>query len=259
MSDAFDQAFPDEPDNMMRSLPDDPPDGMHDDMQNDTMEFQGEETGVAAKLPGDSNFDEPDGHAALEPPSSNNDRMIPLARLNQEIEKRAQAEARLRELETPDSTAGTPHRPTADDGTGARGDFEAHNGKSIVDMKTNMSFGLIRQNREDFDEVIVAGLPELVSRDPDIMQRAYGQASPMGFLYEEAKRHLALKDMGDPAEFGNTKFQEGYEAARREMAGLQNRAQIEGLPESLAGERSVSGRLMDANPAATAFDRAFPD
>lgn len=169
--------------------------------------------------------------------------MVPLAAKQAEKARREAAEQRVRELEAQQAEKEAPD--PLDDPEG----FRKHQTEEIQRLnwqtKAEMSEAIAKQAHEDYDEVFVV-YAEQAKDNPALVQQVMQAAHPAEEAYKIGKQMKAMQEIGDPTQFGDTKFNEGYAKAKAEADDYlkavlegQNAAQI---PPSLAGQQSIDGR-----------------
>jgi len=183
------------------------------------------------------------GENEVEVPPTSEPKTVPLAALEDERNKRQQAEQALQEMQ-----ASKPKEPEVDFDEDPKGyvDQKAVSAEQqLHNMRIDMSVDMSRKAHEDFDEVMKSW-PEIVGQNPSILQQAESSPQPGEFAYEACKQHIALKEIGDPANYRERVKAELLAEIKAEQESKAEEAKKQELvsnnPPSLAGQVSAGSR-----------------
>lgn len=171
---------------------------------------------------------------AATPAAKDDAKTVPLAALKDERSKRQDLE---RQLADATGKKDAPKRPDAlEDPEGSAKFMEGEVDKKVQNIKVDMSYQMASQFHDDFDQVMEAW-PGLAEQSPGIYEQALNDAMPGEFAYQACKRHLMLKDIGDPAEYEQRiRADERAKVEAEAKAAGKAKKTVPNLPESLASE-----------------------
>ena len=124
---------------------------------------------------------------------------VPLAALTSERKKRQEAERKAAEYERRVREYSQPRAPDPySDPQGHQAFVERQN--MLIDARVDASFNAARRAIKDFDEVM-AHWDELKAQHPYLYDQAIQDDAPAYWAYEQVKRHLAMREIGDPVAY----------------------------------------------------------
>ena len=179
-----------------------------------------------------------------EPPAPEEDNMVPLKALKDERAKRQDAEARLNKV-----MADKPPEPVPDvieDPEGYAARVKADADQSVADQKFAMSKIMAERDHDNYAEMEAVFI-EAVQENPALRQAMNQHPHPSEFAFQEAKKIVAMQEIGDdPAAFRDQTRKDIEAEVRAEIAAenktAAEKAKLDNIPQSLTGEVSVADR-----------------
>lgn len=193
--------------------------------------------------------------------------LIDERRKRQDLEKKfAEYEAKLAELSKPQQPQPPPPQPMSppDPWTDPQGALEYERQQRAIELyETRVSFSEeIMSVKPDYEDAKKAFF-EAAQADPSLAQKLVRHPMPAKFVYEQGKRHAALREIGpDPAAYREQLRQQLRDELMAEMQAQpsqQSQAPRAPAPKSLAGSSSVQprdpkGRYVPGNGPASLDD-----
>lgn len=216
------------------------------DTEPDKAEVQAEEPdkGEGEKAP-----DDKDAKGEKEEPPSSKDEpvTVPVKALEDERRKRQELEHKLQSLEGQlEKTEPAPDPNEDPEGFQKWQQQQNERLQSVTDERLfnercAMSEMLVKSQKEDYDEAYQAFEKAVQDEAQQIGYSPLAVAlrraeNPALFAYEHGKKTLLMAQIGDPEQYRKAAYDEGYQAALRELEAKPR------PPTSLASETSNSGR-----------------
>lgn len=190
---------------------------------------------------------------------SDDQKMVPLAALEDERSKRKywQGLAEKNVDQTEEEKA--PERPSIfEDEQGALDAIQRSSQEGLAALRLEMSQELMRSQKTDYDEKEQAFIA-LANDNKQLYQEMYASKNPARFVYETAEKHAQLKELENVDDYRAKIRAEVEQELRKEIEGEQKtqKAKTDNITQSLAKESSQGSIQGAAWTGPTPLDSIF--
>lgn len=233
--------------------PEKPPQGEQEDVtETETEDAKGEEetdkeASEKEESESDEKKDEPPSSEDKDAQESDSDKTVPRAALQDERRKRQELERQYQDLQARIANNQAPtdeqRKDFWDDPEGYIQNIQQQTQSQVFATKLEISESMARDRWEDFDERFET-FKELAQKRPSLVQEAYADPNPGKFVYETAKEHERLREIGDVTEYKEKLEKDFDRRVKEEAERLRQKAleEEDKLPGSAADARQAAGR-----------------